>query len=138
MHPLRCLEPLPLLASQVTNRGNSSACSKLLRLLLVSLPARPSKPLRSDESEVLDDAFVFSDGVLELADGADDDELVDGVCAISRFMAGKRLVPELASSSVDEASSSSEDDVYLAQSSSMEARLSGFRFSKLADRLSKQ
>jgi hypothetical protein len=101
MHPRKLLLPLLLLVSHVTKSGYSSICSILLRLLLVKRPASPNRPplsLPLDETDVLDDAFVLaSDGVLEEADGAEDEELVEGVCASSRFMAGSFEAPALAS-----------------------------------------
>jgi hypothetical protein len=85
-------------------------------------------PLESEETEVLEEAFVFREGVEEEAEAAEEDPL-EGLEAVSLLMAGSLGAPaEVGSFCVS----------YSAQSPSTMARLKGLRLSKLADRLSKQ
>jgi hypothetical protein len=105
--------------------------------------------------EVADEALSLREGVLEVADGIDDDDALDGLGAISLLIAaglyatGLPLVVEVCdicsapsisspSSSDFTTSSSSSDTTYLSHSSSTSCMLIGFLFSRLAERHSKQ
>jgi hypothetical protein len=163
MHPLRFLLPPRVLVSHVTKSGYSSDSDELLRLVLLpSRPASEKNDVRLDDllaaSDAVDEAFVVaSDGVLEAAEGTEDDEAVEGlgtsslliaagladICSGAPLEASVSKPPPTALSSVENfcfsvISFSSELSWYLAQSSAVVLRESGGYFSRLALRHSKQ
>jgi hypothetical protein len=115
-------------------------------LTVLLLPSRPSKfsipffSLLLDETDVAEEAVVLREGVLDEADGTEDEEAVDGLSNL--LIAGSREAPAVASLFSSPALASpaapARSASYLAHSRSVVARSRGFLLSKLADRLSKQ
>ena len=110
---------------------------------------------RDDDLEVAEEAPSLRDGVLEVAEGTDEDDADEGLGARSRLMAaglnGVVLSSDAAgctgcstpsisspSSSCFAASDSSSEVSYFSQSSSTNCNPIGFLFSRLAERHSKQ
>ena len=98
----------------------------------------------------MEEAFVSRDGVLDDADGTDDEDVVvEGLGASNRLTAAGRCgaeeleMPSLELATLSVESSGKGDSraalaLYVSHRCSTEERLSGFLLSKLADRHSKQ
>jgi hypothetical protein len=93
MQPRKLLLPDRPLVSQVTKRGYSSDPAPLRRFPRPRRFASADKtelPDDFDVNEVADEAFVFSDGVLDPAEGTGDGDAVDGLAPSSRLIAACR------------------------------------------------
>ena len=100
MQPRKLFWPLLLLTVfHVTNSGNFSKSSTWPRLrrfcLPANLPGSEKKEVRDEEVEVAGvtaeaGLLLFSEGVLELAEGSDDDEELCDPGESSRLMAAGR------------------------------------------------
>ena len=160
MQPRRLFVPSFLIVFHVTKSGNSS-CSE--RAALWYRPNRRGSDEKNEEreedlevaAEEEDEALSLRDGVLDVADGIDDEDALDGLGAINLLIAAGLyatalplavvvcevcLVPSISSPSSPgfEVSGSSSDASYFSHSSSTSCMLIGFLFSRFAERHSKQ
>lgn len=149
MQPLRLVLPRLFTTFHVTKSGNSSS-SVVSFLFRDRRFGNENKEDRDDEFDAAEDV-VLSDGVLEDADGADEEEegpedllrsrlmaagLYGGVSEFS--VAGGLVISSISWSLLGFNCVSSSLLSYCAQFSSTCCRESGFRFSRLLDKHSKQ